>query len=163
MPRKSDIDTDFASIRVPVRSCSEPEAAADDESAAVVEKVVSERKASVVRKRGCVIAQDDRRIAKRNIWSSQIRSSQVKSSFEKRVSKRLPPPEQQTDADSRPEDEPARPAAITNTSRIGKGSHEACGMGRVCAVHYSLAPIFSACAIATRRVNLRGGSNDGVQ
>jgi hypothetical protein len=117
--------------------------------------------ASVVRKRGCVIAQDDRRIAKRKF--RQIKSSQVKSSFEMRVSKRLPPPEQQTDADSRPEDEPARPAAITNTIRIGTGSHEACGMGRVCVVHYSLAPIFSACAIATRRVNLRGGSNDGVQ
>lgn len=78
MPRKSDIDTDFASIRVPVRSCSEPEAAADDESAAVVEKVVSDSMASVDRKRGCVIAQDDRRIAKRNIW--QVKSGQVKSS-----------------------------------------------------------------------------------
>ena len=78
MPRKSDIETDFASIRVPVRSCSEPEAAADDESAAVVEKVVSESTASVVRKRGCVIAQDDRRIAKRNI-SSKSRSSVVKT------------------------------------------------------------------------------------
>ena len=75
MPRKSDIETDFASIRVPVRSCSEPEAAADDESAAVVEKASM---ASVVRKRGCVIAQDDRRIAKRKF--RQIKSSQVKSS-----------------------------------------------------------------------------------
>ena len=75
LPRKSDIETDFASIRVPVRSCSEPEAAADDESAAVVEKVVRESTASVVRKRGCVIAQDDRRIAMRNI-SSRSRSSQ---------------------------------------------------------------------------------------
>ena len=35
LPRKSDIETDFSSIRVPVRSCSEPEAAADDESVAL--------------------------------------------------------------------------------------------------------------------------------
>jgi hypothetical protein len=37
--------------------------------------VVRESTASVVRKRGCVIAQDDRRIAMRNI-SSRSRSSQ---------------------------------------------------------------------------------------
>lgn len=157
MPKKSDIETDFASIRVPVRSCSEPEAAADDESAAVVEKVVRKSTASVVRKRGCVIAQDVKVQA-----GQKVRSSQVQSSFETRVSKRLPTRNSRR-TQSQGLKTSQRGQLPSPILRIGTGSHEACGMGRVCVVHYSLAPIFSACAIATRRVNLRGGSNDGVQ